>query len=86
MLRTLLPRSVHTPLYHHEYRHFTTAVQRPSNFPIVQSMIELSRTQDEEVGDGTTSVIILGNLLLCCSEQFTLHQACMIHLTDLNGA
>ena len=30
-------------------------------FPvIVQSMIELSRTQDEEVGDGTTSVIVLG--------------------------
>lgn len=29
-----------------------------------QSMIELSRTQDEEVGDGTTSVIILGMLLL----------------------
>ena len=27
---------------------------------IVQSMIELSRTQDEEVGDGTTSVIVLG--------------------------
>lgn len=27
----------------------------------VQSMIELSRTQDEEVGDGTTSVIILGS-------------------------
>jgi hypothetical protein len=25
-----------------------------------QSVIELSRTQDEEVGDGTTSVIILG--------------------------
>lgn len=25
-----------------------------------QSMIQLSRTQDEEVGDGTTSVIILG--------------------------
>lgn len=24
-------------------------------------MIEISRTQDEEVGDGTTSVIILGN-------------------------
>lgn len=23
-------------------------------------MIELSRTQDEEVGDGTTSVIVLG--------------------------
>ena len=27
---------------------------------LVQSIIELSRTQDEEVGDGTTSVIILG--------------------------
>ncbi len=29
---------------------------------LLQSMIELSRTQDEEVGDGTTSVIILGEL------------------------
>lgn len=27
---------------------------------LFQSMIELSRTQDEEVGDGTTSVIVLG--------------------------
>jgi T-complex protein 1 subunit gamma len=27
-------------------------------------MIELSRTQDEEVGDGTTSVIILGSFSL----------------------
>ena len=30
--------------------------------PAAKSMIELSRTQDEEVGDGTTSVIILGKL------------------------
>lgn len=30
--------------------------------PAGKSMIEISRTQDEEVGDGTTSVIILGNL------------------------
>ena len=29
--------------------------------PAAKSMIELSHTQDEEVGDGTTSVIILGN-------------------------
>jgi chaperonin GroEL (HSP60 family) len=29
-------------------------------------MIELSRTQDEQVGDGTTSVIILGELVLIC--------------------
>ncbi|GFH07458.1 T-complex protein 1 subunit gamma [Haematococcus lacustris] len=28
--------------------------------PAAKSMIQLSRTQDEEVGDGTTSVIILG--------------------------
>lgn len=28
--------------------------------PAAKSMIDLSRTQDEEVGDGTTSVIILG--------------------------
>lgn len=30
--------------------------------PAAKSMIELSRSQDEEVGDGTTSVIILGEL------------------------
>ncbi|KAG4982855.1 hypothetical protein JHK82_027703 [Glycine max] len=27
--------------------------------PDAKSMVELSRTQDEEVGDGTTSIIIL---------------------------
>ena len=32
--------------------------------PAAKSMIELSRTQDEEVGDGTTTVIILGTSLL----------------------
>ena len=31
--------------------------------PAAKSMIEISRTQDEEVGDGTTSVIILGRLI-----------------------
>jgi T-complex protein 1 subunit gamma len=35
-----------------------------------QSMIELSRTQDEEVGDGTTSVIILAGEFLYVAEQF----------------
>jgi len=43
--------------------------------PAAKSMIEIARTQDEEVGDGTTSVIILGkkmpndslpHLMLCC--------------------
>jgi len=32
--------------------------------PAAKNMIELSRTQDEECGDGTTSVIILGGSLL----------------------
>ena len=32
--------------------------------PAAKSMIELSRAQDEEVGDGTTSVIILSKYLL----------------------
>jgi T-complex protein 1 subunit gamma len=31
--------------------------------PAAKSMVELSRTQDEEVGDGTTSVIILGKMM-----------------------
>lgn len=30
--------------------------------PAAKSMIELSRAQDEEVGDGTTSVIIIGEM------------------------
>lgn len=33
-------------------------------------MIELSRAQDEEVGDGTTSVIILAGEALCAVESF----------------
>jgi len=36
--------------------------------PAAKSMIELSRTQDEEVGDGTTSVIILAGELLSVAE------------------
>ena len=37
--------------------------------PAAKSMIELSRTQDEEVGDGTTTVIILGRTyILLISE------------------
>ncbi|KAI8069601.1 T-complex protein 1 subunit gamma [Gongronella butleri] len=35
--------------------------------PAAKSMIELSRTQDEEVGDGTTSVIILAGEVLARS-------------------
>lgn len=38
--------------------------------PAAKSMIELARTQDEEVGDGTTSVIILAGEMLAVSEVF----------------
>mmetsp|Transcript_37015 Transcript_37015/g.82276 ORF Transcript_37015/g.82276 Transcript_37015/m.82276 type:complete len:556 (-) Transcript_37015:500-2167(-) len=38
--------------------------------PAAKSMIQLSRTQDEEVGDGTTSVIILAGELLHLAEPF----------------
>ena len=34
--------------------------------PAAKNMIELSRTQDEECGDGTTSVIILGAFRAKC--------------------
>ncbi|GER34077.1 T-complex protein 1 subunit gamma [Striga asiatica] len=36
----------------------------------LDSMIELSRTQDEEVGDGTTSVIVLAGEMLHVAEAF----------------
>ena len=38
--------------------------------PAAKSMIELSRAQNEEVGDGTTSVIILTGELLALAEPF----------------
>ena len=36
--------------------------------PAEKSMIELSRAQDEEIGDGTTSVIIIAGEMLNVSE------------------
>eukprot|EP01098_Paradermamoeba_levis_P011367 TRINITY_DN485_c0_g1_i3.p1 TRINITY_DN485_c0_g1~~TRINITY_DN485_c0_g1_i3.p1 ORF type:complete len:281 (+),score=108.04 TRINITY_DN485_c0_g1_i3:52-843(+) len=36
--------------------------------PAAKSMIDLSKTQDEEVGDGTTSVIILAGEILSVAE------------------
>jgi hypothetical protein len=51
--------------------------------PAAKSMIELSRTQDEEVGDGTTSVIVLG------TSPFTAvplaHVVCCIIYVSLSG-
>ncbi|XP_053208235.1 T-complex protein 1 subunit gamma-like [Panonychus citri] len=38
--------------------------------PAAKTMIEISRTQDEEVGDGTTSVIILAGEFMCVAQPF----------------
>merc|ERR1719151_169136 len=38
--------------------------------PAAKTMIEIARTQDEEVGDGTTSVIVLAAEMLGVSQQF----------------
>eukprot|EP01120_Amphizonella_sp_Union-15-10_P000111 TRINITY_DN1012_c0_g1_i2.p1 TRINITY_DN1012_c0_g1~~TRINITY_DN1012_c0_g1_i2.p1 ORF type:complete len:546 (+),score=116.78 TRINITY_DN1012_c0_g1_i2:114-1751(+) len=38
--------------------------------PAAKTMIDLSKTQDEEVGDGTTSVIILAGEILSLAEPF----------------
>jgi len=42
--------------------------------PAAKSMIEISRTQDEEVGDGTTSVIVLAGEMLAVAEPFLQQQ------------
>jgi len=51
--------------------------------PAAKSMIELSRAQDEEVGDGTTSVIILAGEVLAAVESFLERD---IHPTVIVGA
>ena len=38
--------------------------------PAAKSIIDLSRTQDQEVGDGTTSVIVLAGEMLGVAENF----------------
>uniref|UniRef100_A0A0B7B1N2 T-complex protein 1 subunit gamma n=1 Tax=Arion vulgaris TaxID=1028688 RepID=A0A0B7B1N2_9EUPU len=42
--------------------------------PAAKSMIEVARTQDEETGDGTKSVIILAGEVLSVAEQFIQQQ------------
>uniref|UniRef100_UPI00358DFC1B T-complex protein 1 subunit gamma n=1 Tax=Myxine glutinosa TaxID=7769 RepID=UPI00358DFC1B len=42
--------------------------------PAGKSMIEISRAQDEEVGDGTTSVIILAGEMMAAAETFLVQQ------------
>jgi len=38
--------------------------------PAAKSMLEISRAQDEEVGDGTTSVIILAGEMMVAARPF----------------
>lgn len=55
--------------------------------PAAKSMIELSRAVDEEVGDGTTSVIILAAEVLQQAEPFLrLEQTAAVHPTVLVSA
>jgi T-complex protein 1 subunit gamma len=51
--------------------------------PAAKSMIEIARTQDEEVGDGTTSVIILAGEMLSVAGPFLEQQ---MHPTVIIGA
>jgi len=53
------------------------------NHPAAKSMIELSRAQDEEVGDGTTSVIIMAGEVLTAVEAFLEKD---VHPTVIVGA
>lgn len=48
--------------------------------PCAKSMLELSRSQDEEVGDGTTSVIVVAAEILSVAEPFLLQN---VHPTVL---
>jgi T-complex protein 1 subunit gamma len=45
--------------------------------PAAKSMIELSRAQDEEVGDGTTSVIILSKYIHIYRQVFDYYYICI---------
>ncbi|TMS35826.1 hypothetical protein L596_003138 [Steinernema carpocapsae] len=38
--------------------------------PAAKAMIDIARTQDEETGDGTTSVIVLAGEIMACSQAF----------------
>lgn len=53
------------------------------NHPAAKSMIELARAQDEEVGDGTTSVIVLAGEIMQVARPFIEKE---IHPTVIVGA
>lgn len=51
--------------------------------PAAKSLLELARSQDEEVGDGTTSVIVLAAEVLSQAEVFLVRDVSSIHPTVL---
>lgn len=51
--------------------------------PAAKSMLEIARTQDEETGDGTTSVIVLAGEMLSVAEEFIQEN---MHPTVIIGA
>ncbi|GCC18624.1 hypothetical protein chiPu_0018004 [Chiloscyllium punctatum] len=62
---------------------FPSISQIQVQHPAAKSMIEISRTQDEEVGDGTTSVIILAGEMMSVAEQYLEQQ---MHPSVIIGA
>ena len=57
--------------------------------PAAKTLIEIARTQDEEVGDGTTSVIVLAAEILAVSQDFIagdkLHPTIVIQVMILDS-
>ncbi|VDM61602.1 unnamed protein product [Angiostrongylus costaricensis] len=51
--------------------------------PAAKSMIEIARTQDEETGDGTTSVIVLAGEVMAQAEPFLEQKAYRAALEDI---
>lgn len=54
--------------------------------PAAKSMIEIARTQDEETGDGTTSVIVLAGEVMAQAQVFieeNIHPTVIIQVSEL---
>jgi T-complex protein 1 subunit gamma len=61
---TRITRITHIHTHTHTHTLYLFPSQIDVSHPAAKSMIELSRTQDNEVGDGTTSVIIMAGEML----------------------
>lgn len=89
----IIPPKVLESNHSHHSHSLSICIQIDVAHPAAKSMIELSRAQDEEVGDGTTSVIILAGEVLTAVEGFLerdIHPTVIVGayfkaLDDLNG-